>query len=356
MTNPQILPIVEPVNWASFTEKRSRLLITSDGFEQRSLNFLSSGVECAFNKIILCVYDNREPTKYGELLEIIKNLYSNAMITEVRHNRFEPFLFEVEMQKHLFACQKFFEEIILDISVMSKYMIMQIMALLKDYSGDIRIIYTEPVQYAPRDENEWKKTIDVQRKAVLLPSVGVQNIVKTPLLTSLIMQQSPSLLVSFLSFNEQLIRALLFECNPYRVLFINGAPPHLYWREKAMYDIHKDIIKEYIADNNADQNGLLARKTSTLDYTETFELLATIYNDFGEDHRIILSPTGSKMQAIGASLIKNCCEDIHVEYPTPESYYVGGYSSQEIRGIHQVMITGFRGFIKKISEMYKLNG
>jgi hypothetical protein len=213
------------------------------------------------------------------------------------------------------------------------------------------------MRYAPTEE-EWEKHKDEQQLATSLPSVGVQNIVRTPLLTSLIMQQSPSMLVSFLSFNEQLIRALLFECSPSRVLLINGVPPRplSLWREKAMNDIHKNIIKEYHQDNHLDGNELLERKCSTLYYAETFKMLAEIYNNFGENYRIVISPTGSKMQAIGSSLIKNCCEDIHIEYPTPESYYVDGYSSSEVKEIHQVMFTNFRDFIEEISEVHKLNG
>jgi DNA-directed RNA polymerase subunit F len=358
MINLALFPNVEPVKFTSFTEKKERLLILSDGFEERSLYFLSNNHNDCFNKIIVCVYDNREKTRFDELLYIIKKRYSTEK-TEIRYNRFEPFSFEIEMQEYLSKKLTTFEEIVLDISVMSKYMIMQIMSLLKEYTGDVRIIYTEPKKYAPTEE-EWKNSLDDQKRATLLPlpSVGVQNIVRTPLLTSLIMQQSPSLLVSFLSFNEQLIRALMFECTPARVLLINGVPPHQYsaWRENAMCDIHKNIIKEYCHDNILDKDGLLQKKCSTLYYNETFTLLADIYNKFNKDYRIIVAPTGSKMQAIGASLIKNCCEDIHIEYPTPESYYIDGYSSAEVKEIHQVLFPEFRDFIKKISTIHKLNG
>jgi hypothetical protein len=359
MTDFVSFPDVNSVNFTSFTEKKERLLILSDGFEKRSLSFLSDNVTVCFDKIIVCVYDNREKTKLNDLLDIIKNRYSTAKITKIPYNRFDPFSFEIKMQEYISKYLTIFEEIVIDISVMSKYLIMQIMFMLKEYTGDVRIIYTEPVKYAPTEE-EWKGYIDEQKNAILLPlpSTGVQNIVRTPLLTSLIMQQSPSLLISFLSFNEQLIRALMFECTPSRVLLVNGVPPHPYsaWRENAMYNIHKDIIKEYHRDNVLDNDGLLRRKCSTLYYAETFTLLADIYNQFNKDYRIIVSPTGSKMQAIGVSLIKNCCEDIHVEYPTPESYYVDGYSSAEIKEIHQVLFTEFCDFIKNISTIYRLNG
>ena len=236
---------------------------------------------------------------------------------------------------------------------MSKYMILQIIYLLKDYSGFFRIIYTEPMHYAPLQEDN---IICEQNNATLLPSDGVQNIVRTPLLTSLIMQQSPSLLVSFLSFNEQLIRALLSECTPSRLILISGVPPYLLWREKAMNNIYKNIIKEYYHDNEIDDNGMLIRKCSTLYYSETFDLLSSVYKSFCENYRIIISPTGSKMQAVGCALIKICCDDIHIEYPTPESYYVDGYSSSEIRSIHQVLFANLESHLNKLADKYELNG
>jgi len=62
------------------------------------------------------------------------------------------------------------------------------------------------------------------------------------------------------------------------------------------------------------------------------------------------------MQALSCALLKICCADIHVEYPTPESYYVDGYSSSEIREIHQVLFTSFKNTIADVSSSFKLNG
>lgn len=356
MTNYELFPRVEPLDLISFSEEKKRLLITSEGFEERSLSFMSQRIPKNFDKIIICKYYPPKESQYEKLLNIIQNHYSKKTkfeLVEVVYNRFEPFLFEIEMQNCLMNVSQTFEEIVLDISVMSKYMIMQIICLLKEYIGDLRIVYTEPMYCAPTQEDGFASE---QNSATLLPSVGVENIVRTPLLSSLVMQQSPSLLVAFLSFNEQLIRALLSECNPSRVLLINGVHPHLLWREKATCNIHKTIIKENYHDNPVDENGQLIRKCSTLYYSETFELLANIYKSFGEDYRIILSPTGSKMQAVGCSLVKSSCEDIHIEYPTPESYYVAGYSSSEIRLIHQISFRNFKNSIQKLATQYALNG
>ncbi len=62
------------------------------------------------------------------------------------------------------------------------------------------------------------------------------------------------------------------------------------------------------------------------------------------------------MQAVACALIKNCCEDIHIEYPTPESFYIEGYSSSKIKQIHQLIFDKYATNIQNISNMYSLNG
>ena len=62
------------------------------------------------------------------------------------------------------------------------------------------------------------------------------------------------------------------------------------------------------------------------------------------------------MQAVSTGLIKACCPDIHVEYPTPESFLVDGFSTSEIHRIHQVNISNYSTTLIAIGEHYKLNG
>jgi hypothetical protein len=345
------LPTIEPLHNKSFSNKK-RILILAEGFENRSLSFISHTSNIKYERIIICKYRPQKPSRYNELILQIRKICNLESIFELDYDRFAPYLFEINLAKYFDQLDNY-DEIVADISVMSKYMIMQILCSLRQFSGNIRLIYTEPEQYAPLQEHV---SAEKQSIATLLPSVGVQNIVKTPLLSSIIMQRSPSLLVAFLSFNEQLIRALLTECNPSRLLLINGTPPKLLWRERAMNDIHKSIINEYHNDNPVDSDGLLKRKCSTLHYEETFKILSEIYKQYCETYRIVLSPTGSKMQAIACALIKNCCEDIHIEYPTPESYFVGGYSSAEIKEIHQLNFHNYEKLITTIAEHYSLNG
>ena len=140
------------------------------------------------------------------------------------------------------------------------------------------------------------------------------------------------------------------------LFLINSVSKNNLWKNDALLQIHEKIRKEYINDNLLDVNGKLVRKVSTIDYRETFDLIASIYRKHCINYRIILSPTGTKMQALGCALIKLCCPDIHIEYPIPNSFYVEGYSSSEIRKINQVTFNNIRSMINELSEQYKLNG
>ncbi|MDR1914409.1 MAG: hypothetical protein LBQ68_08030 [Clostridiales bacterium] len=354
-----ILPEIKPIDLSQTPYRAKRGFIVAEGFEQRSLGFVSVCQDIAFNTIIVCRYLPQRPTKYDDLLHLLSEKNPCTKIEPLEFNRDDPFEFEVNLQTKLTALSEY-KEIVVDISVMSKYMIMQIFCSLVSFPGSVRIIYTEPMSYAPR-ENEFEQYNTLQSDATLspsmLPSSGVHNVVRTPLLTSIVMQKSPVLLVSFLSFNEQLIGALLAECNPMNLYLINGVSPHaeFAWREDATQKIHEPVLKMYPNDNPTDTLGALRQKVSILDYRETFNLLATIYKDHCVDKRIVLAPTGTKMQALGCALIKLCCSDIHVEYPIPESYYVEGYSSSEIRQIHQVVFENIPEFIRRLSNKYKLN-
>jgi hypothetical protein len=248
------------------------------------------------------------------------------------------------------------DEVTVDISVMSKLMIMILIWHLREFKGVVRIVYTEPVSYTPSQE-EYEKQKDDYGKPITLPSYGVHEVVRTPQLSSVVMQRGPALVVTFASFNEQLIRALLSTISPTRLLLINGRPPHLLWREKATQEIHSEIIREYADDNPRDPStGLIRRSASTLHYGETFDILGQIYRENCYLYRMVVAPTGSKMQALGCALFKICCPDVHIEYPTPESYFISGYSSNEARSLYEVVFDSFVGALNAECEQHCLNG
>jgi hypothetical protein len=246
-----------------------------------------------------------------------------------------------------------YDEVVIDISVMSKLLLLIIIYSLVNFNGRLRIIYSEPEIWGPqKDKYEnalaEKKT---NNSWISLSSVGISSVTRTPNLSSIVMQNCPTFLISFLSFNEQLFGALVNEITPSKLQIINHSCERQNWRENAMKNIHADVIHEYFSN---DIEPIFT--ADVLDYIAVFEKLASIYCNYSYDYRIVVSPTGGKVHAVAVALLKLCCPDVHIEYPTPESYLFEDYSSDKTHMIHRIDFDNFKEFIIGLSNKYGLNG
>jgi hypothetical protein len=133
------------------------------------------------------------------------------------------------------------------------------------------------------------------------------------------------------------------------LLLINGRPPRteFSWREIATQDIHRDLWMRYPTDNPVGKDGRLQRVASTLYYRETVERLDEIYKNYGMYERIICTATGSKMQTVGLLFSKLRHPDIQIEYPSPDSYYVKGFSNG-VRWVHEILIPNYSEFVASL--------
>lgn len=336
----------------SYNSNTRKLFIVAEGFEKRSLYWISQeGNSTNFEKALICRYSPSKKSRFEEMLkEVEKHTVNEPIIID--YNRFEPTIFEQNLKKYLSEFSEY-DEIIIDISVMSKLLIMIILCSLKEYNGKIIIIYSEPNNWGPTQE-KFNSTITTKTHGTCigLSSVGVGNVVRTPLLSSVVMQNCPILLIAFLSFNEQLINVLINEINPTNLQIINHKCSREKWREEAMCMIHKDIIDEY----NIKKSTRNIASFDLMDYISVFKYLAKIYNENCYNYRIVLSPTGCKVHTIACALLKLCCPDVHIEYPTPESYLFDDYSSDEVIEVHEITFDNYNKIINNLSKEYSLNG
>jgi hypothetical protein len=210
---------------------------------------------------------------------------------------------------------------------MSKLAIILILDVCRELNLNVNLLYVEAKTYGPlrKEYEQAKRQKDLHRPSVQLYT-GVHKVIRVSRLSSVAMQGQPSAAIVFMSFNEVLTQALLNTVYPSRLLLINGKPPKLKWREEATAWIHEQLRQEWLELDNPLNDGRRARKslpervTSTLDYRETLNILVGLYWSLAIDHRIILAPTGSKMQAIACFFAKALHPDIHVEYPTPSGF------------------------------------
>lgn len=349
------LPQIQPVDFKQFTTGDNSLFICCEGFEERSFSFASKlDTHIFFAKSIVVTYLPEKKSRLQELLPMIER-HSKSTPRIISFHRFEPQNFENKLLINNESILEGIDEIIIDISVMSKLMIIIFILWLSSFPGRIRIIYSEPMEYAPSRE-QFEKFKRDSTKQGWLPSHGVHDVVRTTLTSSIVMQSAPSILIAFASFNEQLIRALLSVVNPSHFFLLNGIPPHLHWREEATQFITRSIITDYPIENVLDDKGVLTNRVSTLHYEETFEYLAKLYVTYCYSYRLIVAPTGSKLQALSCGLFKICCPDVHIEYPTPESLNFNGYSSPEIRETHEISFENLADILRTASSKYLLNG
>ena len=339
-----------------YNDKTKKLFVVAEGFEKRSIHWISNlDNSTAFDNAIICRYSPSKKSRFEEMIRLVRNHCDREPII-MDYNRFEPTVFEQDFKKII---QDYSEtqEIIIDISVMSKMLIMIILGCCNSYNGKVTIIYTEPCRWGPSHE-KYLTAINnrTQGQCIGLSSVGVGNVVRTPNLSSVIMQGCPTFLVAFLSFNEQLINVLVNEINPSKLFVINHSCNGAEWREQAMYDIHKNLINDF-SNNDAKTNiNNHLKSFAMLEYDKLFGFLAELYNDYCYNYRFVISPTGCKLHAVSCALLKLCCPDIHVEYPTPESYLFNEYSSDDIANVHHISFNNFSDFIVELANEYHLNG
>ena len=347
-----ILPAVNRAEIISVSPKSEhRLLIISEGFEARSLKWIAmQPKDKIFSHAIICKYSPSKKDRFEEMYKAVSDRTATEPIV-LQYNRFDPTPFELSLENTLAKIQPSTQEIFLDISVMSKMLILIIFHLLSSYPHKLRVIYSEPTTWSPsEDEFLKKKSLLNEGSFVSLSSLGIYNVVRTPGLSSIVMQDSPSLLIVFTSTNGQLVNALANEINPTLTCLINAKNYREPWREQAALDIQKALISGFPMYSDD------IYCFELLDYQAVFGFLADVYRRNCYSKRIILSPTGGKMHAVACALIKNCCPDIHVEYPTPESYLFETFSSNEVFAVHEIIFDAFKDLIQALSRQYDLDG
>lgn len=304
------------------------VLIAAGGFEDRALAAARNVIKAGHAQALLITYQpENERNRSDELASLLRE---KGLVLEdkdfITFDRFDPELFQTDLKERLSALQA--RMVFLDISAMSKLAILLCLDLCFDLNLDTSVFYSEAISYCPsQEEYEKAKGEDNLHQPSIQIYTGVHGVHRVTRLSSVAMQGQPSAAIVFMSFNELLTQALLNTVYPSRLFLINGRPPELSWREEATAWIHEQLRKEWPSvDNpvsrreNGEVKEIPERVVSTLEYSETVRSLINLYWELAIDHRILLAPTGSKMQTVGCFIAKALHPDIHIEYPTPEGF------------------------------------
>ena len=340
---PQLKPVTHPLLLKDY------VVIAAAGFEDRTLA-LSKTIETQRSHLILAVYKDWETgNRIDSLLDSYRDsgIDSNA-VTFLDYDRFDPDAFGQDLQTRINQAAQ--TRVLVDISTMSRLEIMIVLDVCRSSNREISIFYAEAANYGPTE----KEYEDARQGLYPRPSMqvysGLSGLVRPARLSSVALQGEPTAVIAFMSMNEVLTQALINCTSPSRLFLINGRPPRHTWRERATAWIHDELRSEWPQSDNplltsSDGHALPSRSTSTLWYAETVDVLLDLYWSCASEYRIILAPTGSKMQTVASFMVKAIHRDIHIEYPTPESF-LRSYS----QGIGQQWRVDFGNLADSVQE------
>lgn len=290
-------------------------LVVCGGFEDRALSIIESVSSGGPNVNVLLI--NYLPVVAQNKADAIRTicLGKDIRVSEVTYDRQEPAGFGDVFVERLGSSQG---HIFIDISGMSRLLIVQILVSLirrPQRFNNCSIVYTEAASYPPSEheamEQLGKSEADPSYSIYFLSS-GVYEVTLIPELSSCAPAGGQTRLVAFPSLDSHQLTALRAELQPSRISLIEGVPPgaHNLWRKKAIAAV-----------NRLDDLQIPERcPVSTLNYEETLECLLKIYSEHGVYERLLISPTGSKMQAVAVGLFRSLIEDAQIVYPTPRDF------------------------------------
>jgi hypothetical protein len=308
---------------------RDGCLLVCGGFEERAIEALQRTCMAGYSDFALglITYLPVYPqNRTDELRKIAQD--AHLQITEFVYNRENPSGIGEEL-KHF---TRDFAHVFVDISGMSRLLIVQtLVALLAEwYHQAVTIIYGEAKEYPP---TRAQFAQDRQSVDALVPSYissGIFEVASTPELASVAMLGEAIRLMAFPSFDPAQLSNLIQELQPTYTELIHGVPPapKNKWRTQAIDELNQPTV-----------NTLQRRKdhmASTRDYRETLRILINVYGERSMFDRIVVAPTGSKMQAVAVGLFRSVLYDVQIVYPTPQTFTAPHEHTIGIRQLYKV--------------------
>ena len=313
-------------------------LVMCAGFEARALAVLKEAAGSRserFSVISIDYLPNYSENQRENVAKLCQG--GNLHITELVYDRQNP----AGMGRTILEAAKNCRRLFVDISGMSRLLIIQVLVALAQECECLRaafLFYTEAETYPPTHsefEADCERSQQLGRAVDSYISSGVHEVAITPELSSVAMHGQPIRLVAFPSFNREQLVVLLQEVQPAFVNLVEGLPPREdnVWRVTAIRQL-----------NDACTRSLAHVETieaSTLDYRDTLNYLLKIYDQHGASDKIVIAPTGSKMQSVAVGLFRAFMRDIQIVYPTPQTFSSPGRHTEGVRRIYRLSLAQF---------------
>jgi len=289
-------------------------LVVCAGFEDRALGALknAAGAGTGFSVLIIDYRPFLEENRLAEIRALCAAKHLRTV--ELTYDRQNPAGFGAVLGDKIGGVKG---RIFLDVSAMSRLLIVQSLVALRDRGSgfdDCFVAYAEAINYPPtREEVEQalRQSAEDPLYSILLLSSGIFDVTVVPELSSTSIGGNQTRLVAFPTFSADQLTALRSELAPSRLTCIHGIPPapENQWRTSAIAQINQLSLSP--PDNV---------RVSTLDYRESLDCLLQLYGAHSDRERILLSPTGSKMQTVAVGLFRALMDDVQIVYPTPKEF------------------------------------
>lgn len=341
----QLLPRIDSLSIDEIPENSTFIGVA--GFEDRCFSFIDQFEQHKkkfFNTIGIEYRPINNKNRTKEFGKKVKNITLENSFWLI-YNRFDPEEFcndFVGIKKDVWETAN----VVIDISSMSKFLIIVILDLLEEYEGNVHIIYSEAEIYHPTKEKFEEIKQGLPESIPTFLTKDVYNIVTTKSLSSIAMPGSPLLSIAFPTFNHKELEALLSEITPQYLIKIEGIPheQHNRWRLDAIHHINRTIDKSFIL--NIDE--IIHENVTTFDYIELVRILDKIYKKYRYTHKCIIAPTGSKLQTLGVYIFKQMHPEVQIVYPVTKDF--AEEYSEGCTHIWHIPIFNFFSFVKKLSE------
>ena len=309
------------------------------GFEDRTLNILKKTTKTPPQYALVIIYKGEGyPNKETEIVSFLKK--HHIKYDAIEFDRRNPQDFEDTLLSKVVVIKEY-PEVVIDISAMSKLLIMCLLVNLRNLDQQITIAYTEPKIYLPIKSQYRKKKLNKRLGAskLFFQTLDVSATVTTENLSSISMADAPRFLVAFPTFNEDLLITLFQEFSPNECLLVHSIPLRKKdkWRPDAIKFINQHVLSQV---PEIQQTAI-----STYNYKDTFALLEKHYQQVKLTHKYIVGPPTSKLQAIAVALFKLFRQDVQILYPTPKSYLLLEHTKFSSR-VHSIKFNKFSEFVQ----------
>lgn len=338
-----VLPsLPRPTSASKDAFPRKVAFVGAMGFEPRSKATLSKLREfgVVVDAAILVRYN---PPSGPNLEDTIMNLARTICRTEPKVVDFDRFSASsyLALEAGWNAVEDSGSDILIDLSGMSKFLILSMLWAARNTQRRVLLAYFEPSVYHPTEAEYENMVISKGSIGPFVIKGGVSNILTSPWLSSVRFDERPVLFVGFPGFDAEILTDPIEEFAPESLFLIEPGADSEKWTRHAIRKLNSEVY------NSSSFIRREIGQTQIHDYLDTFITLEGLYRSRCLTHRIVVSPTGSKLQTVGSFFFKIVHPDVELVYPTP-----AGYNTQAAEGIGPGFIIDF-GVYRNVLETLK---